>query len=146
MSCGDFMLLSVSNPFTDTQPMPKALELFFFVAGLFLVCVDSFRTMALRREWRRQAGGNRRGRFKLSASQQIESNLYSLGWMICWAVGFPDWWMRAAFAGLALVVIAGLLYRDNLKAPDTPPYDAGSVLDLKSGQNTPAHEQTQRSS
>ncbi len=135
------MFLSVSTPFTDTQPMPKALELFFFVAGLFLLLVDSTRTMAFRREWRRQTGDNRQGRFKLSVSQQIESNLYWLGWMICWAVGFPGWWMRASFAGLALVVVAALLYRYNLKAPDTPPYDAGSVLDLKNGQTTPAHEQ-----
>ncbi len=127
------MFLSFSNPFTDTQPMPKALELFFFVAGLFLILVDSFRTMAFRREWRRQAGDNRQGRFKLSATQQIESNLYCLGWMICWTVGFPGWWMRASFAGLALVVVGALLYPYNLKAPDTPPHDVGSMLHLKDG-------------
>jgi hypothetical protein len=136
------MLLFISNPWTDTQQMPKALELFFFVAGLFLLLVDAFRTMAFRREWRRQRDDNRVGRFKLSPTQQIESNLYVLGWMICWTVGFPDWWMRASFAGLALGVTAGLLYRNNLKAPDAPPYDEGSVLGLKKGQTTQAHEQT----
>jgi hypothetical protein len=77
----------------------------------------------------------------LSASQQIESNLYLLGWLICWAVGFSSWWMRAFSAGLTLVVIAGLLYRNNLKAPDSPPYDTESMLDLKNGQSIQAHEQ-----
>jgi hypothetical protein len=135
------MFLFVSNPFTDTQPMPKAMELFFFVTGVFLIFVDSFRIMTFRREWRRQAPDNRQGRFRLSAAQQIESNLYWLGWMICWTVGVPGWWMRASFAGLALIVIAGLLYRNNLKAPDTPPYNASSVLHLKNGKTIPAREQ-----
>jgi hypothetical protein len=135
------MFLSVSNPFTDTQPMPKALELFFFVAGLFLILVDSFRIRAFRQEWRREAGDNRKARFKLSRTQRIESSLYYLGWLICWTVGFPSWWVRALSAVLALVVIAGLLYRNNLRAPDTPPYDAESMLHLKNGQTTPAREQ-----
>jgi hypothetical protein len=138
---GGLMFLLISNPWTDTQPMPKAVQLFFFVAGLFLILVDWFRIRALRREWKDRQATNRQGRFKLSATQQIESNLYWLGWMVCWTVWFPGWWMRASFAGLALVMIAGLLYRNNLRAPDTSPFDPGSVLDLKNGRTTHAHEQ-----
>ena len=36
---------------------------------------------------------------------------------------------------------AGLLYGNNLKAPDSPPYDTGSMLDLKNRQSIQAHEQ-----
>lgn len=135
------MFLSLLNPFTDTQQMPKVLELGFFAAGAFLILVNAFRTKAFRREWKTQAGDNRRRRFKMSSHQRIEFQLIHLGWIICWTVAFPAWWMRGWFAGIALIVVAGLLYRNNLSARDAPPYDAGGALDLQNRQTNPAQEE-----
>jgi len=136
------MFLSAAIVSWDSQPMPKAFELAFFSVGFVFLCVDTYRSLAFRREWKRETGERQRGRYRMSESQRIESSLYWLGIIVSWAFSFPDWWLRAFFACLAIAGILGLLYRFNLKAPDTPPYDAGSMLHLKNGQTAPFHKES----
>ena len=135
------MLLSTIPGFSDAQPMPKALAWFFFVASLFLIFVEAFRNLAFRREWRRQAPNDRQGRFIMSARQRIETSLYKLGWVICWGTIAYDWWMRILFAGGALAIVGTVLYRNNLRVPDTAPPDKASMLHLREGHAAPAHQQ-----
>jgi predicted amidohydrolase len=110
--------------------MPFLAQMVFYLAGVVFLLVGSFRSFTSRRAWKADARGGPSHRYKMPASLQLEIRLYNLGLCICWGVSFPYWWMRALFAGLGLVTILILLYRNDLKAPDAPPYDARSTLRL----------------
>jgi hypothetical protein len=113
-----------------TEPMPFLAQMVFYLAGIVFVLVGSFRSFASWRAWNANTRGGRSERYKMPPSLQLEIRLYNLGFFICWGASFPYWWVRALFAGLGLVMIFILLYRNNLKAPDAPAYDAQSTLTL----------------
>jgi hypothetical protein len=113
---------------TDTMPfLPGTL---FFFAGIVFILVSSFRSLASRRAWKTNSRVTPPQRYKMPASLRMEARLYYLGMCVCWSASFPDWWGRAVFAGLGLATVLALLYGNNLKAPDAPPYDAQSMLRL----------------
>jgi hypothetical protein len=112
--------------------MPMIPELLFFSTGFVLLMVNSFRTLAHRRAWKRSIQGRPRQRYKMPLAAEVESRLYFLGALICWAVSFPDWELRAFLAALGLATVFMLLYRNNLKTKDATPYDTESVLQLPS--------------
>lgn len=124
------MLLSTAYIAFDDRVMPKLPELLFFSASIVLALVSSFRASAHRRAWKRSLRGGPPQRYKLSVSLEIEQRLYFLGVLICWEAGSPGWAMRAISAVLGLGGIFILLYRNNLRTQDLPPYDAESVLHL----------------
>jgi hypothetical protein len=124
------MLFSTLSNVIDDRVMPKLPELLFLSASIVLALVVSFRTSAHRRAWKRSLCGGPQQRYKMPVSLEIETRLYFLGALICWEAGSPGWAMRAISAVIALAGVFILLYRNNLKTQDAPPYDAESVLHL----------------
>ncbi len=126
------MILLTSEGLTswNDRVMPKIPELLFFCTGFVLLAVNFFRASKHHRTWKRSMHGSPRQRYKMPVSLEIESRLYFIGASICWAVSLPTWVTRAFFAALGLAAVFILLYRNNLKTQDVPPYDAESVLRL----------------
>ena len=132
------MLLFTSYLLFDVQPMPKAVELFFFSVGIVLLFVGSARASAARREWKRKADETKQKSYKMPVKIQIEVRLYTLAALTCWAVGSSSWLVRAVAGGLAVAMIIAVLYRNSLAAPDTPPFDAESMLHIPNQESISA--------
>ncbi len=109
----------------------KALELFFFCAGIAFLIAGAFRSRAARHRWKARAS-NLQKRYKMSSHERIEFGLCNLGWTISWALASWDWWMRAAFGAISLVGIVALLYQTDFRREDAPMYDEASTLHLRS--------------
>ena len=120
-----------SEIFSYGRAMPKAVEIFFFCAGLVFLIVGTVRSRAARQRWKANSS-LRDKRFKMSDRKRLEFSLFNLGWLISWALGASAWWMRAAFGILGLLSVIKFLYQIDFGAEDTPEYDQASTLHLKS--------------
>ena len=115
---------------SDAQETPKAVQLFFFCAGFVFLIADMLRSRAARQRWKLQTS-NKGKRYKMSKQERIKFRLYNLGWVISWALGGWNWWMRAAFGALSLVAVVGLLHQIDFRSEDAPAYDEASTLHLQ---------------
>jgi hypothetical protein len=118
--------------------MPFLAQTLFYLTGIVLLLASSIRQLAARKLWKAGKSSDPGGRYKVPPNQQIESALFLLGTSVCFAVSFPEWWLRAAWAILALGTILKLFCRFNLRAPDSPFYDPQSVLQLSNGNTSTA--------
>jgi hypothetical protein len=113
-----------------SQRMPIVLELLFQCLAIVLLLVSTVNSWRYRREWKRTPKPNSRAPFRLPMAIRLESQLFILAAMICFAVATPDWRFRVLFGGVALLGAGLTIYRLKSQSKQTPSFDESSVLHI----------------
>jgi len=111
--------------------MPKAMQLFFYCAGLAFLFVASLRSYRAHQQWKALAS-NQGKRYKMSPMESLEAGLYNLGWFVSWSLALSEWWLRAALGALSLIIIFVHLRQGSFSSSDASVSDEASTLHLHS--------------